>query len=237
MISRALGSRRCRSQTQILRIKEFNFRGVQAKYQQLMKRLSGERKKNCLPLTAESLFVGFPWSHRVDNTKFFIVLQHQRFSFLLISKISTCDFSIVRSICRPPKLAPLGPLGLSQVNRTFFDHRSLEHEVGSLESVVSKLIKNWVPRPSWEGPSLGYLVWDGVAKCDSKVGRTHHENREIMGIDEYDIMRIVDADGKQISRGYTSSNIIQKHMIFGLSLCPQSGHSRHIQKLVIFRMM
>ncbi|CAJ1398245.1 unnamed protein product [Effrenium voratum] len=30
-----------------------------------------------------------------------------------------------------------------QVNRTFFEHRSLEHEVGSLEAVVSKLIKNW----------------------------------------------------------------------------------------------
>lgn len=29
------------------------------------------------------------------------------------------------------------------VNRTFFDQRSLEHEVGSLEAVVSKLIKNW----------------------------------------------------------------------------------------------
>mmetsp|Transcript_19185 Transcript_19185/g.44649 ORF Transcript_19185/g.44649 Transcript_19185/m.44649 type:complete len:179 (+) Transcript_19185:71-607(+) len=29
------------------------------------------------------------------------------------------------------------------VNRTFFEHRSLEHEVGSLEAVVSKLIKNW----------------------------------------------------------------------------------------------
>ena len=32
-----------------------------------------------------------------------------------------------------------------EVNRTFFDHRSLEHEVGSLEAVVSKLIKNWDP--------------------------------------------------------------------------------------------
>ena len=30
-----------------------------------------------------------------------------------------------------------------KVNRTYFDHRSLEHEVGSLEAVVSKLIKNW----------------------------------------------------------------------------------------------
>lgn len=29
------------------------------------------------------------------------------------------------------------------VNRTFFEYRSLEHEVGSLEAIVSKLIKNW----------------------------------------------------------------------------------------------
>lgn len=34
---------------------------------------------------------------------------------------------------------------MTKVNRTFFDHRSLEHEVGSLEAVVSKLIKNWDP--------------------------------------------------------------------------------------------
>ena len=30
----------------------------------------------------------------------------------------------------------------------FFENRSLEHEVGSLEAVVSKLIKNWEPWPS-----------------------------------------------------------------------------------------
>lgn len=39
----------------------------------------------------------------------------------------------------------LGVSAFIEVNRTFFDHRSLEHEVGSMEAVVSKLIKNWDP--------------------------------------------------------------------------------------------
>ena len=55
------------------------------------------------------------------------------------------------------------PLLASQVNRTFFEHRSLEHEVGSLEAVVSKLIKNWAASPKWKGGTpklLGGLTVD-----------------------------------------------------------------------------
>ena len=50
--------------------------------------------------------------------------------------------------CKLWKFAACVQVGaVCQVNRTYFDHRSLEHEVGSLEAVISKLIKNW---DSWQ---------------------------------------------------------------------------------------
>eukprot|EP00931_Biecheleriopsis_adriatica_P018232 TRINITY_DN12837_c1_g1_i1.p1 TRINITY_DN12837_c1_g1~~TRINITY_DN12837_c1_g1_i1.p1 ORF type:complete len:290 (+),score=73.74 TRINITY_DN12837_c1_g1_i1:90-872(+) len=36
-----------------------------------------------------------------------------------------------------------GKPNYSRVNKTYFDHRSLQHKEGSLEAVVTKIVKNW----------------------------------------------------------------------------------------------
>ena len=100
---------------------------------------------------------------------FYLFLQHSsnhidrvEFKLRLLSRfnrlLGALNQGVSRHFCNVPKaLLQIAKSqrakkwSLLQVNRTFFDHRSLEHEVGSLEAVVSKLIKNW---DSWHTSKL-----------------------------------------------------------------------------------
>ena len=90
-----------------------------------------------------------PWIFSATKINFSDIFQILKGSFLFGLGFSYIFFLILGKVVCPVNHVVfnrgiwdvVGP----EVNRTFFDHRSLEHEVGSLEAVVSKLIKNWDP--------------------------------------------------------------------------------------------